>query len=55
MGLHALFDDASRIMTVVSFTTFIGILAWTFMRKEGDFAAAAQLPFADDDEGGRHG
>jgi cytochrome c oxidase cbb3-type subunit 4 len=49
MELQHLFDDASRIMTVISFATFTGILAWTFLRKEKDFAQAAQLPFADAD------
>ena len=35
-------------MTVVSFTTFVGILWWTFSRSNSDFDAAAHLPFADD-------
>jgi cytochrome c oxidase cbb3-type subunit 4 len=49
MALQHIFDDASRIMTVISFATFTGILAWTFLRKEKDFAQAAALPFADAD------
>jgi cytochrome c oxidase cbb3-type subunit 4 len=49
MALQHIFDDASRIMTVISFLTFTGILAWTFLRKEKDFAQAAALPFADAD------
>jgi cytochrome c oxidase cbb3-type subunit 4 len=50
MNIAALFDHASSAMTVISFLTFIGILWWTFIRhKDRDFAAAAQLPFADDD------
>ena len=48
MSIHTIFDDASRVMTVVSFATFIGILAWTCLRRERDFAQAAALPFADD-------
>ncbi|MGJ7917999.1 cbb3-type cytochrome oxidase subunit 3 [Massilia sp. LXY-6] len=49
MALQHIFDDASRIMTVISFATFAGILAWTYvLRKEKDFAQAAGLPFADD-------
>ena len=49
MELQYLFDHASRIMTVISFATFAGILAWTYvLRKEQDFAPAAGLPFADD-------
>jgi cytochrome c oxidase cbb3-type subunit 4 len=50
MAIQHVFDDASRVMTIVSFTTFLGILAWTFLlRKERDFALTAALPFADDD------
>jgi len=53
MELQYLFDNASRIMTVISFATFTGILAWTYvLRKERDFAQAAGLPFADDDADG---
>jgi cytochrome c oxidase cbb3-type subunit 4 len=48
MELQYLFDNASRIMTVISFATFTGILAWTWLRKEKDFAQAAGLPFADE-------
>jgi cytochrome c oxidase cbb3-type subunit 4 len=48
MEIQYLFDNASRIMTVVSFATFTGILAWTWLRKEKDFAQAAGLPFADE-------
>ena len=49
MELQYLFDNASRIMTVISVATFTGILAWTYvLRKEQDFARAAGLPFADD-------
>lgn len=49
MALQHIFDDASRVMTVISFATFAGILAWTYvLRKEQDFAQAAALPFADD-------
>jgi len=56
MDIHALFDDASRIMTVISFATFIGILAWTWLlKKEQDFASSAALPFADDDLEDPHG
>jgi cytochrome c oxidase cbb3-type subunit 4 len=49
MAIQHIFDDASRMMTVVSFVTFMGIVAWTYLlRKEKDFAATAALPFADD-------
>jgi cytochrome c oxidase cbb3-type subunit 4 len=50
MNIAILFDHASSVMTVISLLTFVGILWWTFIRhKDRDFAAAAQLPFADDD------
>lgn len=49
MAIDTLFHDASRIMTVISFVTFLGILAWTFvLNREHDFDNAAGLPFADD-------
>ena len=50
MAIQHIFDDASRMMTVVSFVTFMGILAWTYiLRREHDFAATAAIPFDDDD------
>jgi cytochrome c oxidase cbb3-type subunit IV len=50
MAIEHIFDDASRAMTIVSFATFLGILAWTYLlRDERDFAATAALPFADDE------
>jgi len=53
MALQLIFDDASRIMTVISFATFAAILAWTWvLRKEKDFAQAACLPFADAEDKG---
>ncbi|MGZ3180995.1 MAG: cbb3-type cytochrome oxidase subunit 3 [Telluria sp.] len=49
--MDAIFNELSRAMTVVSMATFLGILAWTFSKKRSaDFAAAEQLPFADDEE-----
>lgn len=55
MNIHDIFEDASRFMTVVSFATFIGILAWAYLlRKEQDFAASAALPFADEDREDGH-
>lgn len=51
MAIRHMFDGASRVMTVVSFVCFLGILAWTFvLRKEQDFAATAAIPFDDDVE-----
>ena len=48
MAIQSIFDHASKIMTVISFATFAGIFAWTYLRKEYDFSDAATLPFADD-------
>jgi cytochrome c oxidase cbb3-type subunit 4 len=51
MAIDFIFDNASRIMTIVSFATFLGILAWTYgLRREQDFAATAAIPFEDDVE-----
>ncbi|NRR29415.1 cbb3-type cytochrome c oxidase subunit 3 [Oxalobacteraceae bacterium] len=49
MGIDIVFDKASSAMTVISFLTFIAILGWTFLRSEDDFAAAASLPFDDEE------
>ncbi len=56
MALQQIFDDASSVMTVISFATFMGIVGWTYLlHKNSDFDAAARLPFADDTiEGGEH-
>lgn len=49
MAIEQIFDSASSVMTVVSFTTFCGILLWTFALKRGaDFERQAALPFADE-------
>jgi cytochrome c oxidase cbb3-type subunit 4 len=51
MSIDTLFHDASRIMTVISFATFMGIVVWTYvLNKENNFAHAARLPFADEEE-----
>jgi cytochrome c oxidase cbb3-type subunit IV len=53
MTLDNVFNNASSIITVVSFVTFIGIMLWTCSaRRTADFNAAAQLPFADEDYAG---
>ena len=53
-----IFDSASSVMTVISFTTFLGIIGWTYLlRKGSDFDKAAHLPFADagaDEESGEN-
>jgi len=49
MAIENLFDQASSVMTVVSFVTFIGIVWWAYIHhKETDFTQAAQAPFADE-------
>ena len=50
MTLANITIDASSIVTVVSFLTFLGILAWTFiLHRDSDFAVAARAPFADEE------
>ena len=47
-------DDASSVMTVSSFVTFLGIVGWTYvLRRSSDFDKAALLPFADEGESER--
>ena len=49
MAIEHIFDSASSVMTVISFTTFVGILLWTFaFKRNADFAQQAALPFADE-------
>ena len=49
MAIEHIFDSASSVMTVISFTTFIGILLWTFaLKRNADFEKQAALPFADE-------
>ncbi|HEY0063620.1 MAG TPA: CcoQ/FixQ family Cbb3-type cytochrome c oxidase assembly chaperone [Telluria sp.] len=56
MALQQIFDNASSIMTLVSFITFLGILLWTFaLKRNADFATQAALPFADEDGESGHG
>jgi cytochrome c oxidase cbb3-type subunit 4 len=50
MAIENVFDQASSVMTVISFITFAGILWWTWTRREADLATAAQLPFADEED-----
>ena len=44
-------NDLRVIVTVVSFVTFLGIVAWAYGVKSNKqrFSDAANLPFADDD------
>jgi cytochrome c oxidase cbb3-type subunit 4 len=51
MAIEHIFDSASSVMTVISFVTFVAILVWTFwVKRDADFAQAAALPFADEEE-----
>ena len=51
MNIDNLFHHASSIMTVVSLVTFLGIVAWAYSkRRTEDFAEAANLPFADEEQ-----
>lgn len=57
MALQQIFDNASSVMTVVSFVTFLAIVGWTYvLRRSSDFDKAAQLPFMDNaaDEAGEN-
>ncbi len=52
MAIENIFNDASSIMTLISFLTFVGIIWWVYgVRSKSDFDAAAQLPFADERDG----
>ncbi|MGZ3241586.1 MAG: cbb3-type cytochrome oxidase subunit 3 [Burkholderiaceae bacterium] len=49
MTIANLLIDASSVMTVISFVTFIGILWWAFSKqRHADFNTASMLPFADE-------
>lgn len=42
-------NDMRSVVTVVSFLTFIGIVAWAWSkRNQSSFEEAAQLPFKED-------
>lgn len=43
-------NDLRSIVTVVSFLTFLGIVAWAFSgRRKSAFDEAARLPLEDDE------
>jgi cytochrome c oxidase cbb3-type subunit IV len=49
MSIDQIFSDARILVTVVSFITFVGIILWAYSgRRSAAFAAAANLPFADE-------
>ena len=42
-------NDLRSIVTLISFLTFLGILAWAWSKRNKDrFEEAAQLPFQDE-------
>lgn len=42
-------NDMRSVMTLVSFLTFVGIVAWAWSkRNKSNFDEAAQLPFKDE-------
>ena len=42
-------NDLRSIVTLVSFLTFLGIVAWAWSKRNKDrFDEAAQLPFQDE-------
>ncbi|WP_151445643.1 cbb3-type cytochrome oxidase subunit 3 [Lacisediminimonas profundi] len=61
MDIAELFTDMRSLFTLVSFATFIGIVAWAYSSHRKDaYAEAANLPFADDEQdnnktGAQHG
>ncbi|BDI05096.1 cbb3-type cytochrome oxidase subunit 3 [Sphaerotilus microaerophilus] len=45
-------NDWRSLVTVISFASFLGILAWAWSRKQQQgFNDAAQLPFMGEDAG----
>jgi cytochrome c oxidase cbb3-type subunit 4 len=50
MAILNIFDSLSSVMTVVSFSTFLGIVLWAYApSKRGDHEQAAGLPFIDNE------
>ncbi|MDO8888944.1 MAG: cbb3-type cytochrome c oxidase subunit 3 [Hydrogenophaga sp.] len=42
-------NDLRSIVTLISFLTFLGIVAWAWSKRNKDrFEEAAQLPFQDE-------
>lgn len=42
-------NDMRSVVTLVSFLTFVGIIAWAWSkRNKSDFDEAAMLPFKDE-------
>ncbi|MBA4254984.1 MAG: CcoQ/FixQ family Cbb3-type cytochrome c oxidase assembly chaperone [Polaromonas sp.] len=42
-------NDMRSVVTLVSFLTFVGIIAWAWSkRNKSDFDEAARLPFKDE-------
>jgi len=43
-------NDLRALSVVLMFVTFLGIIGWALMGRPDRFDAAANAPFADDDE-----
>jgi cytochrome c oxidase cbb3-type subunit 4 len=51
MAMQTIFDNASSVMTVISFITFVAIVWWAYTpANRGNFDQAASLPFAGDEQ-----
>jgi cytochrome c oxidase cbb3-type subunit IV len=50
MSLESFYAIFNPIWSVIIFVTFVGILVWTFSKRDSAFDEAARLPF-DEDEG----
>lgn len=49
-------NDLRSIVTVIAFTTFIGIVLWAYSdRSKAAFDRAARTPFDEDDESTGYG
>jgi cytochrome c oxidase cbb3-type subunit 4 len=53
--MEAIMNVVSSVFTVVTFVTFIGIVAWAYSKRRREaFAQAANAPFALPDDGTDH-
>lgn len=51
MAIENFITDARPLLTVASLLTFLGIVWWAYgVRRKNDFAEAARLPFADEEQ-----
>lgn len=51
MTIAEFFTDMQSLFTLVSFVTFVAIVAWAYSgRRKQAFEEAANLPFADEEQ-----